>query len=100
MLADEGLKFVKDVLQHFRIPEYPQITDPYFPFTEATCQTILEIIQRQEELKPRSIMLAFGAVLQEAELLIEQGKFEAISPQFAKGVLKEYVPTSDFEGLT
>ena len=97
MLNDEGIQFIKDVLQRFRTPEYPQVTDPFFPFSEAACQAILEIIQKQEELKPRSIMLAFGAVLQEAELLIEQGKLETISPQFAQNVLKEYVPTSDNE---
>ena len=97
MLADEGLGFVKDILEHFRIPEYPKVTDAYFPFTEDSCRAILGVIERSEELKPRSIMLAFGAVLQEAEPLIERQEFETISPRFAEHALKEYVPTPDIE---
>ncbi len=97
MLADDGIEFVKNVLERFRIPEYPKITDPYFPFTAESSQAILEIIQLHEELKPRSIMLAFGAVLQEAEPLIERQELETISPWFAERSLKEYVSTSDLE---
>ncbi len=97
MLPDEGLVFVKDILEHFRIPEYPVVTDPFFPFTEDSCRAILNVVGRHEELKPRSIMLAFGAVLQESEPLIERQEFETISLQFAERVLEDYVPTSDVE---
>ena len=97
MLADEALGFVKDILEHFRIPEYPVVTDPYFPFTKDSCRAILDVIGRHEDLKPRSIMLAFGAVLQDAEPLIERQEFETISPRFAEHALKDYVPTSDVE---
>ncbi len=98
MISDEGLVFVKDVLARFRTPEYPQTTDPYFPFTEASCRTILDIIQQHEELKPRSIMSAFKAVLEEAEELIESKQIEAISSDFAKRVLRDYVPVSELNG--
>lgn len=97
MLTDEGLGFIKDILEHFRIPEYPAVTDPYYPFTEDSCRAILEVIASHEELKPRSIMLAFGAVLQEAEPLIERKEFETIPPRFAERVLEDYVPTSSDE---
>ena len=97
MLSDEALIFVKDILERFRIPEYPQSTDPFFPFTKDSCRAILGVIQHHEELKPRSIMLAFGAVLQEAEQLIEQRQFETISPQFAARALEEYIPTTGVE---
>ena len=97
MLAEEGLGFVKDVLEHFRIPEYPVVTDPYFPFTEESCRVILGTIERHEELKPRSIMLAFSAVLQEAEPLLEVGEIETVSPQFAEHALKDYVPAPNLE---
>ena len=93
MTEEEALGFVKDVLSRFRIPEYSAM-DPFFPFTEASCRSIIEDIHTHEELKPRSIMLAFGAVLQEADRPIEQRKFETISPQIAKGVLRDYARTS------
>ena len=95
MLAEEGLTFVRDILGQFRMPEYQEITDTYFPFTEESCKAILEVIERNEELKPRSIMHAFGAVLQEAEPLIERKEFLTVSSQFAKHALRNYAPPSD-----
>jgi len=97
MVTQEGLEFVKDVLARFRMPEYPLDIDPFFPFSEEACRAILEDIQKQEDLKPRSIMLAFGAVLQEADALIERHQMELISPDFVKQTLKEYTRTSDAE---
>ena len=97
MMTDEGLGFVKDILSRFRIPEYGQGTEPFFPFTEESCRVILEDIRQYEELKPRSIMLAFSAVLQEADRMLEQRDIDDISPQFAERVLKEYIRTPHVE---
>ena len=97
MLSEEASVFVKDVLRRFRPPGTSQMLDPYFPFTEESCNAIIEIIQHNEDLKPRSLMLAFGAVLQEAELLIERKDFDTISGTFARSVLQNYIPLSETE---
>ena len=97
MVMDEGLEFVRDILSHARMPEYPKSIEPFFPFCEESCRAILKDIQRHEDLKPRSIMLAFGAVLQEADHQIELRELEIISAQFAERVLKEYLRTSYLE---
>ena len=96
MLPQDALVFVKDVLIQHRIPEYIQ-TSPYFPFGEETCKAIIEEIQKNDELKPRSIMQAFNAVLQEAEPKIEAGEIEIITPEFARRVLADYIVLKDNE---
>ena len=90
MQTEDALKFIKDVLAHSRPAEYADI-DPCFPFSEDTCRVIIEDIQEKEELKPRSIMQAFNAVLQEADAQIESGEMQEISPALAKKVLAELV---------
>ena len=90
MQMPDALKFVKDVLTHARPPESTDI-DPYFPFSEQTCCTIIEDIQKNDELKPRAIMQAFNAVLLEADAQIEAKKIQVISPELAKNVLAELV---------
>jgi hypothetical protein len=96
MLPQEALLFVKDVLGQFRIPEYVQ-TSPYFPFGEDACKVIIEEIQKKDELKPRSIMQAFNAVLQEADPKIEAGEIDIITPEFARRVLGDYIVLKDSE---
>ena len=90
MQTDDALKFVRDVLLHSRDPDNSEV-DPYFPFSEKTCRTIIEDIQKHDELKPRAIMQAFNAVLQEADPQIEEKEIEVISPELAKQVLAELV---------
>ena len=90
MQMSDALKFVKDVLAHARPPESTDI-DPYFPFSEQTCRTIIEDIQKHDELKPRAIMQAFNAVLLEADSQIENKKIQLVSPELAKKVLAELV---------
>lgn len=96
MLPDEALEFVRDVLAYSRGDESNSL-DPYFPFTEQTCRTILEEIQQKEELRPRALMHAFNAVLQEADTKIEGGTIDTIRPQFARNCLAEYVILSSGE---
>ena len=90
MQTDDALKFVRDVLLHSRDPDNSEV-DPYFPFSEKTCRTIIEDIQKHDELKPRAIMQAFNAVLQEADSQIEEKEIKVISPELAKQVLAELV---------
>lgn len=90
MQTDDALKFVRDVLLHSRDTDNSEI-DPYFPFTERTCLTIIKDIQKKDELKPRAIMQAFNAVLQEADLLLEEKKIKEISSTLAKQALDELV---------
>ena len=90
MQMSDALIFVTDVLKHARPPESTDI-DPYFPFSEQTCRTIIEDIQRHGELKPRAIMQAFNAVLLEADSQIEDKTMQLISPELAKKVLADLV---------
>ncbi|MCI0564575.1 MAG: ATP-binding protein [Nitrososphaera sp.] len=96
MLPEEALGFIRDIFAQFRTPEFNhQLV--YFPFTEQTCKIIIEEVSKKDELKPRAIMHAFNAVLQEADPKIEVKEFDVISPDFAKRVLAEYMVLSDSE---
>ena len=90
MDRNDALKFVRDVLQHSR-PEGEPNPEPYFPFTEETCRTIVDDITDHGDLKPRAIMQAFDAVLREADMDIETGQLTTISPAFARNILSELV---------
>jgi hypothetical protein len=91
MRTDEALEFVRHILRHLRTLEMYD-ADPYFPFTEDTAKYIIENIQQSEEMKPRAIMHAFNAVLQEADPKIEAREMTVITREFAKQVLAERVP--------
>lgn len=88
METDDALEFIKDVLTHSRHSEDTNV-DPFFPFTEKSCRTIIEDIQENDELKPRAIMQAFNSVLMEADPRIEDKEISTITPDFAKKVLSE-----------
>jgi hypothetical protein len=96
MVTDQAMEFVRDVLSHWRTLEGWNAA-PYFPFTEEACHFIVSEIQRSEELKPRAIMHAFNAVLQEGEPLVESGEMPEIGAEFAKRVLAEYVSSPPVE---
>ena len=68
----------------------PKLT-PISPFSESACRAIIEDIRKSDEIKPRSIMQAFDAVLQEADDQIESGQIRVISPKLAKEVLADLV---------
>ena len=90
MNTADSLRFVKDVLARSRRDENTDL-DPYFPFSEDTCRIIIEDVQKHDELKPRAIMQAFNAVLQEADPQIEAGAIPVVSPELATKVLRELV---------
>ena len=91
MQTTDALKFVRDILEHSRMPEHRDL-DPYFPFEEITCHEIIENIKQHDELKPRAIMQVFNEVLQEADYQIEIGNIRVISREFAIPILEELVP--------
>lgn len=90
MLLDEALIFVGDVIAQCRLPGFSH-SSPYFPFSEDTCKAIVREVDRQSEIKPRAIMQAFNAVLEEADPRVEAGEIDIISPDFAKQALAERV---------
>ena len=90
MLPDEALQFVRDVIQHFRPIEEIDVPT-YFPFTEEACKAAIEEIGKRRELKPRSLMQTFRALLEQANPKIASRAISEISPQFVKDVLAEYV---------
>ena len=90
MLPEEALVFVRDVLAHARAPE-SSLDSTYFPFTEDSCRAIIAEVAKKDELRPRVLMHAFNAVLQEADPKIESRIMGVISPDFAKQTLAQYV---------
>jgi serine/threonine protein kinase len=91
MRSDEALSFVKDALHQFRPTSFNDDT-PYFPFTEEAIQTILAEIAKTSELRPRAIMHAMSAVLEEADGPIERGQITRVDRDFALRVLSQRVP--------
>ena len=89
MLRDEALIFIRDILAQYRTSTCTH-SSPYHPFSEESCEVIIQELDKKEELKPRSIMRACDAVLEEADRLIEEGHFEVVSKDFARKVLAEY----------
>lgn len=90
MQETEALIFVQDLLARFRLPEYSD-RDTLFPFSRSACEAIFEAIRKAGDIKPRSLMQAFNAILEEADPAIEQGQMTVISPDFARKVLSERV---------
>jgi hypothetical protein len=84
---DEAVKFVKDVLGFFR-PSQSDHVEPFFPFTEGSANEVLKLMsQKKVEIKPRSIMQFFTAVLEEADKRIENGEMTDIAERFVADVL-------------
>lgn len=93
MRSEEALTFVKDVLHHFRPTSFDS-NAPYFPFTQEAVQTILAEIAKTSELRPRAILHAMSAVLEEADGLIERGQLSRVDRDFALHALSQRVPLS------
>jgi len=96
MLEEEAMMFVEDVLAQCR-PVGFDCSEPYYPFSEDACRIIIEEVDKQGGIKPRAIMQAFSAVLEEADSEIESGEMEVISPEFAKRSLAERVVFEESE---
>ena len=92
----EARLFVKELLAHFRVGSTPGGNE-LFPFTDASCELVVERVKSDVGLKPRALMQAFGAVLEAAEPLLQGGEIQKIEPDFAKDVLSEYQVVSPEE---
>lgn len=96
---DEAVEFVRDVISKLRTLEaYDK--PPFFPFDEPTVRFIIDEVRRSEDLKPRSLMHAFNAVLQEADPLLQAGTISSVSADFARPVLAEHVSIAEKESDT
>jgi hypothetical protein len=87
----EAYSFVADLLAAHR-PDGADCS-PTFPFDESTVRWLLAAIDadRNLQLKPRTIMQVFNAVLSEADVVIEEGEAASISEPFAKQVFESRV---------
>ena len=98
LTTGEAIRFIYDVLSHYRDSNINPPTS-YFPFTEDAIETVIELLQKKTEIRPRTIMQACNAVLEEADLLIESGDLNAINKEFVNLKLKdrEFIDTEDQE---
>lgn len=92
----EAKFFIKDLIENFRDP-YHNVPNAYFPFSETAIMRIVDIVSQKSILKPRTIMQACDAVLEEADQLIETHQMTLIEAEFAANVLKDrsFVETED-----
>lgn len=95
---DEALLFVTDVLAHFRPARAEHSSNPVsplFPFSKQACSQILDFVEHESELRPRFIMDAFNAVLEQADTELQAGRIDVVTATFAKNVLNQHVVVSD-----
>jgi len=88
LTSSEAFKFISDVLNNYRETSFnhPTLT---FPFDKKAIETIIVILKSKTEIRPRTIMQACNAVLEEADLKIESGELEIITHDFVESVLKD-----------
>lgn len=96
LTGDEAKIFIGDLLHNFREEGYNS-DQLFFPFTEQAVIKLVDLISQKTKLKPRTIMQACDAVLEEADQLIESGKLKVIGPKFVEDLLKDrsFVETKD-----
>jgi hypothetical protein len=97
MRSDEALIFVKDILHYFRPASFAGSAS-YFPFTQEAVQAVLTEITKTSELRPRAIMHAMSAVLEEADGPIERGELTQVDREFALRALSQRLPLSQEAG--
>ena len=89
LTQSEAKDFVRDVLDHFRLPDVKASNIGFFPFQERTVDLLLALIVKdRREIRPRSVMQYFTSVLEVAEPLMEEGKLKDIGEEFARECLK------------
>lgn len=93
---EEAVEFIRDVMSELRTLEaYDK--PPFYPFEESAVRFIIDEVRRSEDLKPRSLMHAFNAVLQEADPLLQAGTISTVTTDFARPVLAEHVSLAESE---
>jgi hypothetical protein len=88
LITSEAMQFVYDVLNHYRDYNHKPPTTS-FPFNDEAIKTTIELLEKKTEVKPRTIMQAFNAVMEEADPMIESGELKIINGDFAYSVLKD-----------
>jgi|GEM_PF-697857 len=89
MSSQDAFSFISDVLFEFRAGEDPSI-GTFYPFDEDAVQYIISLIESSSEIKPRTLMQYFSAVLEAAEAKILRGEMKVINMEFAKKLLSNY----------
>lgn len=79
MSQDEAVEFVLELLRLHRLPE-SEVEDA-FPFEKDAIEALIQAVDEDPrlQLKPRTLMQVFNAVLSEADLLIEEGDEKVIT---------------------
>ncbi len=81
-----SLIFIADLLYEFRDRE-DEVPGPYFPFSEEAAKYLIHVIKQNSELKPRTLMQYFGAVLDQADYLIASGQEKVIDIPMVRKLL-------------
>jgi hypothetical protein len=89
MSSQDAFIFISDLLYEFR-PDPDKVPSTFYPFEDEAVKYIIALIEKTSELKPRSIMQFFNAVLEVADLQIAQGMMKSIDLEFAKKTLTGY----------
>lgn len=84
----EAEEFVRDVLRHFRDNGMDPPVET-FPFSSDAIAAGIGIVRQKTELKPRTIMQAFNAVLEEADAALESGTLRLIGPEYVRKILSD-----------
>jgi hypothetical protein len=75
--SDEASLFVREVLDHFRLPECAHLGE-FHPFESEAVADLLKALGRKGELKPRAIMEALDTSLRNLEPEIRAGTIKSI----------------------
>ncbi|MFA4858430.1 MAG: hypothetical protein WC901_05715 [Candidatus Margulisiibacteriota bacterium] len=97
MSRQDAFAFVADLMFAFR-PDIYNLPATYFPFTEDAVRFILLLIEKNAELKPRSIMQYFNVVLERAEPAIALNQMSLITIDYVKQILQDYDLFLTFQG--
>jgi len=91
LTSSEACDFICDVLKQFRDTTGSSVPIA-FPFNDESVETIVGLVRSklgESGLKPRSILQACNAVLEEADIKIEDGGVSIIDAEFARNILKD-----------
>lgn len=87
MTSDDALAFVRDLLAAHRPAGWAG--GDWYPFGEQAALAVVQFLEKSSalQLKPRTVMQAFNAVLTEGDLALEDEEITEISAEFATSVL-------------
>lgn len=89
MRSRDAFTFVSDLLYEFR-PDPENVPSTFFPFEDDAVKYVIALVEKTSQLKPRSIMQYFNAVLEAADMPLARGEIRSVDIEFAKKVLTGY----------